>query len=441
MNNSKQLVSSLFPKNVSIDSDNDLIIGDLKITNIVKEFGSPLYLYDFETIKEQYDEFHKAFLKHYGELDILYACKVFLNLPLAKMLNSMNIKFDVVSHGEISMLLSAGISLKNAYFHGNNKTVEEIDLAISNNIGAIIIDNLEEIEIIDNIASKYQQQKVLLRVTPNIDPYTHEKTTTGLKDSKFGLNMDDGSAEKAIELISSKKNIFFAGIHAHLGSPINFIEPYEEAKNKMFIFIKDICIDKYKLEFNEFSPGGGFGVISEPGMINPSVNDFALAIAEAIKFNCKNYSIDLPKLFIEPGRSLMARAGLSIYKVGSRKTIKDVRTYLSVDGGMSDNIRPTLYDAKYFALPLQSLDREFNDLVTIAGKYCESGDYLIKDIYLPKLMRDEYIVLPMSGAYQLAMASNYNLAYKPAVISYTNNQIRLIRRRESIEEIIALDAT
>tara|TARA_Y100001970_G_scaffold291202_1_gene427489 strand:+ start:1061 stop:2383 length:1323 start_codon:yes stop_codon:yes gene_type:complete len=439
MNNSKELVSSLFPENVTVDKNN-LMIGDLKISNIVEEFGSPLYLYDFDTIKQQYDDFRQTFSNHYGELDILYASKVFLNLPIAKMLNAMNVKFDVVSHGEISLLLSANISLSNAYFHGNNKTIEEIDLAVANNIGAIIIDNLEEIEIVDEISSKYKPQKVLLRVTPNIDPYTHEKTTTGLKDSKFGLNMDDGSAENAIELIASKKNIFFAGIHAHLGSPINFIEPYQDAIDKMFKFIKEICIDKHRLEFYEFSPGGGFGIVSEPGMVNPSINDFALAISESIKSNCEKYSIDLPKLFIEPGRSLMARSGLSIYKVGSRKIIKDVRTYLSVDGGMSDNIRPTLYDAKYFALPLNGLDREFNDLVTIAGKYCESGDYLIKDILLPKLVRDEYIVVPMSGAYQLAMASNYNLAYKPAVIAFTDNQIKLIRKRESIDDIIALDA-
>ena len=210
MNNSKELVSSLFPENVTVDKNN-LMIGDLKISNIVEEFGSPLYLYDFDTIKQQYDDFRQTFSNHYGELDILYASKVFLNLPIAKMLNAMNVKFDVVSHGEISLLLSANISLSNAYFHGNNKTIEEIDLAVANNIGAIIIDNLEEIEIVDEISSKYKPQKVLLRVTPNIDPYTHEKTTTGLKDSKFGLNMDDGSAENAIELIASKKNIFFAG--------------------------------------------------------------------------------------------------------------------------------------------------------------------------------------------------------------------------------------
>ncbi len=439
MNNTKELVSSLFPKNVTVDS-NSLIIGDLKISNIVEEFGSPLYIYDFDTIRKQYDDFHQTFSKHYGALDILYASKVFLNLPIAKMLNSLNIKFDVVSHGEIAMLLAANIKLSNAYFHGNNKTVEEIDLAISNNIGAIIIDNLEEIELVDNIAGKYGPQKILLRVTPNIDPYTHEKTTTGLKDSKFGLNLDDGSAENAIELIASKKNIHFTGLHAHLGSPINFIEPYQEAINKMFEFAKEICIDKYKLTFSEFSPGGGFGVVSEPGMINPSINDFALAISQAIKLNCEKYSIDLPKLFIEPGRSLMARSGLSIYKVGSRKVIPDIRTYLSVDGGMSDNIRPTLYDAKYHALPLEGLDRAFDDLVTISGKYCESGDYLIKDILLPKLERDEYIVLPMSGAYQLAMASNYNLAYKPAILAFDDNQIKLIRKRESINDIIALDS-
>tara|TARA_B110000116_G_C16775921_1_gene555753 strand:+ start:144 stop:1472 length:1329 start_codon:yes stop_codon:yes gene_type:complete len=440
MKNHISSILDLFPLGSHINAEHSLITGNLSIMELVKKYGSPLYIYDYETIRKQYEEFKHAFNDSYPTTEILYASKVFLNIPFAQILKDLGLKFDVVSLGEISMLLSADIPLSNAYFHGNNKTVEEIELSITNGINAIVIDNIEEISLVNSISKKHEiKQKILLRVTPNIDPYTHEKTTTGLKDSKFGLSIEDHSAEDAIELIAASNNLNFVGIHAHLGSPINFVEPYQKAIDKIFTFIKLICIDKYSLNLSEFSPGGGFGVISEPDLNNPTIKDFADTISEAIRNNCKKYGIELPKIFIEPGRSLVARSGISVYQIGSRKTIPEVRTYLSVDGGMADNIRPTLYDAKYFALPIQDLNREFNDLVTISGKYCESGDYLIKDIYLPKLMRDEYIAIPMSGAYQLAMSSNYNLAYKPAIVLIKDSSSKLLRKRETIEDIIALD--
>ncbi|PZC40785.1 MAG: diaminopimelate decarboxylase [Chloroflexi bacterium] len=440
MKHNNLLIDKLFPITTSVNADDTLTIGNLNIHELARKFGTPLYIYDYETIKKIYNDFYNAFEMQYGEVDILYASKVFLNLPFAKLLHKLGVKFDVVSHGEMSMLIAAKIGLENAYFHGNNKTVEELGLAIKNNIGAIVIDNIEEIQIINEIAKNINiKQNVLVRVTPNIDPFTHEKTTTGLKDSKFGLSIEDRSAEDAISLISESSNISFRGIHAHLGSPINITDPYVKAIDKMFSFIKNICLDKYSLNVSEFSPGGGFGVVSEPDMDTPTIEEFAIAISNAIKFNCKKYGIDLPKMFIEPGRSLLARSAVSVYKVGTRKEIPNVRTYVSVDGGMADNIRPTLYDAKYYAIPVKDVYRKPEEIVTISGKYCESGDYLIKDIHLPKLTRDELIAMPMSGAYQLAMASNYNLAYKPAVILVHNNKSTLIRRRESISDIISLD--
>ncbi|MDG1989748.1 MAG: diaminopimelate decarboxylase [Dehalococcoidia bacterium] len=440
MQNNVSAILDLFPLHSRVDNEHALITGNLSVVELVKKYGSPLYIYDHETIRSQYEEFKRAFQSSYPTTEILYASKVFLNIPFAQMLYHLGVKFDVVSFGEMSMLMASDIPLSNAYFHGNNKTEEEIKLAIKNGIDAIVIDNIEEVNLVNSISKKYGvKQKILLRVTPNIDPYTHEKTTTGLKDSKFGLSIEDHSAEDAIELIATSKNLSFVGIHAHLGSPINFVEPYQKAIDKMFTFIKFICIEKYSLNLTEFSPGGGFGVISEPGLNNPTLEDFANVISEAIRNNCEKYDIDLPKVFIEPGRSLVARSGVAVYQVGSRKTIPEIRTYLSVDGGMADNIRPTLYDAKYFALPVQGLNRKFDDLVTVSGKYCESGDYLIKDIYLPKLLRDEYIAMPMSGAYQLAMSSNYNLAYKPAVILIKDSTSKLLRKRENINDIIALD--
>jgi diaminopimelate decarboxylase len=373
---------------------------------------------------------------------VLYASKAFLNRPFARFIADQGLGFDAVSGGEIAVLRAAGVDLGTVYFHGNNKTPAELRLAVEAGIGRIVIDNEGEVALLDGIAGAAgRRQPVLVRVSPGIDAHTHAKTTTGIVDSKFGVPIVTGAAERTVAAIAASAHLEFRGLHMHLGSPIFETTPYVEGIEVMARFIAEVCRGKLGLDVPEFSPGGGFAVAynDEQQAQLPAVDAYATVVATTLRREADRLGFPLPHITIEPGRAIVARAGVALYTVGARKEIPGVRTYVSVDGGMADNIRPAMYGARYQAVAAERPLAAAEETVAIAGKYCESGDVLIQEAAVPRLRAGELVAIPASGAYQLSMESNYNLAYRPAVVMVEDGAARLIRRRQTPEDLVALD--
>jgi diaminopimelate decarboxylase len=435
-------LAGVLPISAGLSPAGRLSLGGCDVHDLVEEFGTPLYVYDAATVRAQCHDYLDAFRLHYADCDVLYASKAFLNRPFARFIASQGLGFDVVSGGEIEVLRAAGVDLARVYFHGNNKTPAELRLAVQAGVGRVVIDNEYEVALLATMASEAgRRQPVLLRVSPGVDAHTHEKTTTGILDTKFGVPIATGAAERVLRLIAETPHLEFRGLHMHLGSPIFEMEPYVLGIEVMARFIADVCSDRLGLEVPEFSPGGGFAVAytGEQQRSLPSVEQYALTVAGTLKREADALGFPLPRMTVEPGRSIVARAGVALYTVGARKEVPGVRTYVAVDGGMADNIRPAMYGSRYEALAAERPLDGADETVTIAGKYCESGDVLIRDIALPRLRSGEILAIPSAGAYQLAMESNYNLAYRSAVVMVEGGEARLIRRRQTPEDLVALD--
>jgi len=334
---------------------------------------------------------------------------------------------------------AAEFPLERAHFHGNNKSRSELQEAMEAGVGRVVIDNFQDIELLNEVArAAGKRQGVLLRVTPDVDPHTHSHITTGVLDSKFGFALAEGQAEDAIKRALAAEGLDVLGLHCHIGSQLFEHEPYAEAIDKVLGFAAEM-VQKHGLDFREFSPGGGVGIQYTRDEGPPPLSLFAETIATAVKAAVERYGLKMPHVVVEPGRSIVGRAGIALYTVGSRKDVPGVRTYVAVDGGMSDNIRPAIYGSKYEALSASRPAASSEETVTIVGKYCESGDVLVRDIALPRLETGEVLAIPASGAYCLAMASNYNLALKPAVVFVSDGRARLVRRRETYADLMALD--
>ncbi|HEX5369761.1 MAG TPA: diaminopimelate decarboxylase, partial [Dehalococcoidia bacterium] len=319
------------------------------------------------------------------------------------------------------------------------KTPQELEEAVRSGIGRVVIDNTHDIALLDAIARNAgRRQAVLLRITPDVDPHTHSHITTGVIDSKFGLPLKDGLAEAAMQQALASPNLDVWGVHCHIGSQLFEIEPYTAAIDKTLAFAAEM-VRKHGLNLREFSPGGGFGLQYTRDEAPPAISSYAETIAGAVKNACTRHGLSLPRVVIEPGRSVVGRAGVALYTVGARKEIPGVRTYVSVDGGMADNIRPAIYGSRYEAVPAARPLAEPEETVTVAGKYCESGDVLIRDAALPRLQEGEVLAIPASGAYCLSMASNYNGALKPAIVFVADGKSRLVRRRETYADLLATE--
>ena len=437
-------LAHVLPVSAAVNAAGRLEVGGCDVRVLVEEYGTPLYVYDVATLKQQMQGYRAAFAAAYPDCDLVYASKAFLNRPFARFVAAQGFGFDAVSGGEIATLRAAGVDLGRVTFHGNNKTPAELALAVEVGLGRVVIDGEEEIALLEDIAAAAdggagRVQRVLVRVSPGIDGHTHEKTTTGILDSKFGLPIVTGAAERAVRAVVAAPHLDFRGLHMHLGSPIFELAPYAQAIEVMAAFIDEVCRKQIGVEVAEFSPGGGFAVAYRDDQHAPSPAAYAAVIASTLTREADARGFPLPHLTLEPGRSMVARAGLAVYTVGQRKVVPGIRTYVSVDGGMADNPRVALYDARYEAvLPDRPL-APAEETVTIAGKYCESGDILIKDIALPRLRTGELLAMPAAGAYQVAMESNYNLAQRPAVVMVEGGKARLIRRRQTFEDLGALD--
>ncbi|HEY4684754.1 MAG TPA: diaminopimelate decarboxylase [Dehalococcoidia bacterium] len=429
----------VLPLTAAVNAAGHLEVGGCDAVDLAQRFGTPLYVFDEADLRERCREFRREFGARLPDVSVLYASKAYLGKALAALLADEGLGLDVVSGGEVAMARGAEFPLERAYFHGNNKSRAELAEAMEAGVGRVVIDNFQDIGLLNEVAQERgRRQPVLVRVTPDVDAHTHSHITTGVLDSKFGLPLAGGEAEEAVRQALAAPGLEVVGIHCHIGSQVFETEPYVQAIDKALAFAAEMS-RRHGLRLREFSPGGGFGLQYTRDEAPPAIAAYAETIAEAVKAACRRHGLDLPRVVVEPGRSIVGRAGVALYTVGARKEIPGVRTYVAVDGGMADNIRPAIYGSKYEALaagrPLASAE----ETVTIAGKYCESGDVLISDARLPRLEPGEVLAIPAAGAYCLAMASNYNLSLRPAIVFVRDGRARLVRRRETYEDLMACE--
>ena len=428
---------SLFPLTAEVNERGHLVIGGCDAIELAEGFGTPLYVFDEFSLRSKCAEFKVEFGQRYDETAVAYAGKAFINRALALLLKEEGLGLDVVSAGELSIAHSVDFSPDRVYFHGNNKSAEELKLALEWKVGCIVVDNFHELAMLAEIAKEQGSvPDILLRLTPGVDPHTHKHIATGMVDSKFGFPLS--SAEEAVAKAMSVPDLNLVGLHFHLGSQIFEVEPYQEAIGITLDFAAAVK-SKYGFELRELDVGGGFAVQYTLDSPAPPISNYAEAIVSTVINKCQALKLALPRLIVEPGRVIVGQAGVALYKVGAVKDILGVRCYVSVDGGMADNIRPALYGAKYEAVVANKVLAEEAGKVTIAGKFCESGDVLIKDINLPQVTAGDILAVADCGAYCLPMASNYNVSLKPAVVLVKEGKARLIRRRETFDDLIKCD--
>jgi diaminopimelate decarboxylase len=430
---------SLFPLTAEVDNQGHLCVGGCDVIDLAREFGTPLYLFDECTLRHKCREFGSEFSKYYPDTLVIYASKAFLNKALALIFKQEGLGLDVVSGGELSIAHSVDFPLEKVYFHGNNKTLDELKLALDWGIGQVVADNSYELELLNELAKeKGITQKILLRITPGVDPHTHQYTTTGILDSKFGFPLATGQAEDAVNQAMSSSNLNLLGLHFHLGSPVPEIEPYELAIELVLRFAKEVE-SRFGFQPSEFSIGGGFAAQYTLDSEVPAVADYAKAITNKLNSLASALELGSPRLIVEPGRGIVGQAGVAIYRVGAIKEIPGIRKWVCIDGGISDNIRPALYGAKYEALVANKASETEEDVATIAGKLCQSGDVLVRDANLAPVRPGDIIAVPVCGAYSIPMSSNYNAMLRPAIIMVQNGEARVIRRRESYKDLTMLD--
>ena len=424
-------------KPITAKVERNLTIGGCDTVELVEKYGSPLYVIDEATLRAICNDFKNAF-KSYPHTRMMYASKALCTSAITKLLDSEGFGFDTVSIGEIYTVLNSGVSLSKVLFNGNNKTEEELDFAIKNDIGRISVDNFLEVKLISKIAGRYNKHvDVLLRITPGIECHTHVYIQTGQLDSKFGFDLSQLD-EVIKDITQNHNNITIRGLHAHIGSQI--FEP-QCFHDEIDVLIQEISRveAKFGIKFDEINIGGGLGVKYTEKDKPPSVNEIADVIIASLEKHIEKYNIEPPTLYIEPGRSIISTSGVTLYTIGSMKQVPNMTKYVTVDGGMSDNPRPSMYQAEYCADVANKMNETKKEVVTIAGRFCESGDILIKDINLPIMETGDILCVYNTGAYNYSMASNYNRVEKPAMVLVNNAQSDIIIKRESLEDIIAHD--
>ncbi len=423
----------------NVNDKGHLEVGQLDVVDLAKQYGTPLYVYDVARIRENSRVFVETFKKLNVSAQVAYASKAFSSVAMLQLVKEEGLSLDVVSEGELYTAIKAGFPVEKIHMHGNNKSRADLQMAVDYEIGCIIIDNFYEIELLADILQQSKQEMdVLFRVTPGIESETHQYIMTGNEDSKFGFNLQNDQLDEAFKLVNKYDRIKLKGLHSHIGSQI--------FNSKSFVLAVDMLFDKIKQwkETTNFVPevmnfGGGFG-IRYTKEDEPLPNDqHVTKIVQAVQQATSDLSIPMPEIWIEPGRSIVGDAGISLYTIGSMKDIPDVRKYVAVDGGMADNIRPALYEAKYEAVVANKANLPMGEIVSIAGKCCESGDMLIWDLPVPHVTQGDILAMFSTGAYGYAMASNYNRLQKPAVIFVENGHAQLVVQRETLDDIVKND--
>ena len=414
-----------------------LEIDGCDIVGLAKTFGTPLLVYEEKSIRDQCRRYMKAFAEHTQDFEIIYASKAFSCVAVAQMVLEEGLSIDVSSGGEYHVANTAGFPAEKMFFHGNNKTRAELEYALDGGIGFVVIDSFQELAMLDGlVGSRGERQKVLLRITPGVEAHTHSYIQTGQVDSKFGFGLDEGVAMEAIRQGMAAANLDLIGLHAHIGSQIFELEGFRRAIEVLVGLIVQ-ANKAYGFECRYLNIGGGLGIrYTEEDTPSP-ISDYAAVKVEGVREEMARAGLPMPRVLIEPGRSIVGKAGITAYTVGTIKEIPGVRTYVSVDGGMSDNIRPMLYEALYEGMLANKAGAPADTKVTVAGKHCESSDILIRDVALAKPEPGDILVMPATGAYCYAMASNYNGNPRPAVVLVNEGQARVIIERESYADLVA----
>jgi len=431
--------AALFPDTTRLTQSNTLAIGGCDLVALAAEYGTPLYVYDEATIHARASSFREAVAEYGGRATVCYAAKAYCAPWLLRRLADDGLGLDVVSGGELHAAVRADFPRGRIFFHGNNKSEDELRQASAEGVGRIVMDSLDEITLLTRVAAKRAARTpVLLRLGPGVDAHTHAHLLTGAEDTKFGLDIASGAAEAGVRAVLARPKLELRGFHAHIGSQIREMVPYRELVERLFAFAADMR-ERTGFVAQEISPGGGYGVrytMDDPET-RPAdmIREVAGIVADAARHH--GFAEPLPDLTIEPGRAIVAPAAVALYRVGSVK--RGARTYVAVDGGMADNIRPTAYAAKYTAVLASRVGGDDVTDVAVAGKYCETGDILIQRVALPLPRVGEVIAVPASGAYQLSMASNYNMAPRPPVVVVADGRARLVRKRESYDDVLAAE--
>jgi diaminopimelate decarboxylase len=431
----------LLPLTARVNHDDNLEIGGCDVTTLVEQYGSPLYILDEETLRTACRQYRNTFKEYYqGESQVLYASKAWNCLAVCAIVASEGLGIDVVSGGELYTALNAGMNPDKIYLHGNNKSDDELVLAIESGC-TIVADNWHELYRLVKIGGEQTENsaaapiRIMLRLTPGIECHTHEYIRTGHLDSKFGFDPSD--LQEVFAFVSKQASLNCVGLHAHIGSQIFERQPHRDLAAVMVQWLRDAA--KQGLIITELNVGGGLGIKYIESDDPPSIEEWSKAICEVVQTACISENLPLPKLLCEPGRSLIATACVTAYTVGSSKIIPEIRTYVAIDGGMSDNPRPITYQSVYRAVVANKMSVPCTETVTLAGKHCESGDILIKNAQLPKTEANDILVVMGTGAYNYSMASNYNRLPRPAAVVVANGEANLILQRETYQDLIRQD--
>jgi diaminopimelate decarboxylase len=424
-------LSQAYPLGTTINERGRLEIGGCDVVELAERFGTPAYIYAEEDMRARARAYREAFAARTDDFEVIYASKALPITAAYSVMAEEDLSVDVASGGELFLALRGGVPPARLFMHGNNKSRAELEFALDAEIGCIVLDSFREIELVDELlAGTNRRQPVLIRLTPGIKPSTHSYIQTGQLDSKFGFGLEDGLAAEAVRQVEATRALDLVGIHAHIGSQIFELEPYAKTIRLLADFAGSVG-----LECRMLNVGGGLGIAYTSEDEPASVDDYA-----DVKVRGVQQVFDpVPRILVEPGRSLVGNAGVTVYRIGTIKEIPGVRTYVSVDGGMSDNLRPMLYGARYEAAIADRPDAPATEVATIAGMHCESGDILIRDVALAKPQTGDVLVTPATGAYGYAMANNYNGVPRPPVIFCREGAARVVVRRETYEDLAARD--
>lgn len=425
------------PITTKINNAGNIEIGGCDLVDLAEKYSTPLYVIDEATLRSICQDYKKAFAK-YSKTHMMYASKALCTSAVAKIVDSEGFGFDTVSGGEIYTVYKTGIDMSHVLFNGSNKSYDELTMAVELGVGRISVDNFLELALLNEIAqNKNKTVDIILRITPGIECHTHEYIQTGHLDSKFGFDLTQ--IDEAVELILDEyKNLKLHGLHAHIGSQIFETSIYPD---EIEILVKEIARldEKFGLKLDEINIGGGLGVKYTEKDIPPSTYEIGEIIINKLNEVIEKYNIEPPTVFLEPGRSIISTSGVTLYSIGSSKQVPHGTKYIAVDGGMADNPRPSMYQAEYFAQIANKKDDNELEKVTVAGRYCESGDILIKDIELPTPVEGDILCVYNTGAYNYSMASNYNRVQKPAMVLVNNSQSEVIIKRETLDDLISHD--
>ena len=426
--------------NLTVNDKNHLVIGGCDCVDLVNQYGTPLYVMDEDRIRANARAYKDAIDKYYGGNGLaLYASKAFSTMYMYKLVAEEGLGADVVSGGELYTALKAGFNPENIYFHGNNKTFDELNMALDAGIGRIVVDNEGELEDVNALSiEKGKVTKILFRIKPGIDAHTHEFISTGQIDSKFGVTLENNEAMDIIRKASELEGVKVVGIHCHIGSQIFELAPFEEAAKVMLDFASDVK-ETLGIEIEELNLGGGFGIKYVEGDKPVVYDEYMKSVSAVVKNICAEKNLKLPKIIMEPGRSIVGDTGITLYTIGMVKDIPGIRKYVSVDGGMADNPRYIMYEAEYDGILANRAADKPCEKVTVCGKCCESGDILIKDAYMPEIKKGDIMCIMSTGAYNYSMASNYNRIPRPPVVMVRDGESKVIVKRETYEDIIKND--